>query len=161
MSNSNEHAETPQYLVLVGFVVACFGAAAIGGFFPPDDWYASLNPPCFAPPNWVFGPVWTVLYFMMAVSGWLVWKSNDKPGKRAALSLFGTQLTLNSIWSALFFGLHRPDLALIEIVILWASILATILLFRRHSATAALLLIPYLAWVSFASVLNYGFWSLN
>ncbi len=121
----------------------------------------SLNKPIYAPPNWVFGPVWTLLYLMMAVAGWLVWKSSVGTAKRRELTIFGIQLLLNAVWSALFFGLHRPDLALIEICTLWLAILATVLTFKRHSSTAAALLVPYLVWVSFAAILNYGFWSLN
>lgn len=149
-----------QFPALIGFVVLCFAAAGIGGFFPPDDWYASLNRPSYAPPNWVFGPVWTILYLMMAIAGWLVWKSTTA-GKALALTMFGVQLLLNSAWSAIFFGWHQPGWALLEICILWLAIATTILLFKRHSTSAAMLLLPYLAWVSFASVLNYGFWSLN
>ncbi len=150
-----------HWAALVGFIVLCFGASAIGAFFPPDEWYATLVRPGYAPPNWVFGPVWTVLYFTMAVSGWLVWTSRRGPSKAAALTAYAVQLFLNSIWSVLFFGMHRPDFALLDISLLWLAIVCTITLFRRHSTAAALLLLPYLAWVSFAALLNYGFWSLN
>lgn len=143
------------------FIVLCFSVAASGAFFPPDDWYAGLTRPAYAPPNWVFGPVWTVLYLMIAISGWLVWTSPVSPSKRTALIAFTLQLLLNAAWSAIFFGLHQPGWSLVEICLLWTAILTTILLFRRHSTTAAALLIPYLAWVSFATVLNFGFWSLN
>jgi len=146
---------------LVCFVVLCFSIAATGGFVPPDDWYASLTRPSYAPPNWVFGPVWTVLYLMIAVSGWLVWISPKSRYKRAAMTAFGVQLVLNAAWSALFFGLHQSGWALAEICGLWLAILTTIILFRRLSIPAARLLVPYFAWVSFAAVLNYGFWSLN
>jgi len=154
-------AGSAQYPALVFFIILCFAVAATGRFFPPDEWYASLNRPGYAPPNWVFGPVWTVLYLMMAVSGWLVWKSQGTVSKRAALSVFGSQLVLNAAWSAIFFGMHNPGWALVEICFLWLAISWTIVLFRPHSMPASLLLIPYLAWVSFAAVLNYGFWSLN
>jgi benzodiazapine receptor len=150
-----------KYPALVAFVVLCFAAATIGRFFPPDHWYASLNRPSYAPPNWVFGPVWTILYLMMAVSGWLVWKSHVSASKPRALTMFGVQLLLNAAWSAIFFGWHQPGWALLEMGLLWLALVATIVLFKRHSATAAMLLVPYLAWVSFAAVLNYGFWSLN
>lgn len=143
------------------FVVVCFLVSAIGAAFPPGDWYASLQRPSFAPPNWVFGPVWTLLYLMIATAGWMVWKKRSTGNIRPAMLLFGIQLGLNSLWSYLFFGLHRPDLALVEIAVLWVMILATILAFRPHSGTSAILLVPYLLWVSFAAVLNYGFWSLN
>lgn len=143
------------------FVVLCFLTASVGAAFPPGEWYASLNRPWYAPPNWLFGPVWTILYFMIATAGWLVWKTRRSGKIAGAMTLYGCQLILNSAWSCLFFGLQRPDIALVEIVILWLVIVATVVAFRRHSRRAALLLIPYLMWVSFASVLNYGFWSLN
>lgn len=146
---------------LVVFVVLCFLTASAGAAFPPGEWYAELNRPWYAPPNWLFGPVWTVLYFMIATAGWLVWKTRRSGSIVFAMTLYGVQLILNSAWTCLFFGLQRPDFALVEIAILWLVIVATIVVFRRHSRFAALLLIPYLLWVSFASVLNYGFWSLN
>lgn len=150
-----------EYSALAFFIMLCFAVAATGGLFPPDDWYASLTRPRYAPPNWVFGPVWTMLYLMMAVSGWMVWKSTERRSKRTALVAFGTQLILNAVWSAIFFGLHKPGWALVEICFLWLAILCTIVLSRPHSKTAAILLMPYLAWVNFAAVLNFGFWSLN
>ncbi len=150
-----------QYAALAFFVGLCFAAAATGGFFPPDDWYASLNRPAYAPPNWVFGPVWTVLYLMMAVAGWLVWTSDGTISRSLAFTAYGLQLLLNSAWTAIFFGLHNPGWALVEICFLWLAIVSTIVLFRHHSKTASLLLVPYLLWVSFAVVLNFGFWSLN
>lgn len=146
---------------LMAFLAACFCVAATSAFFPPDEWYQDLIRPSYAPPNWVFAPVWTVLYTMIGISGWLVWKSTRQGDKHSALSAFVVQLILNAAWSGLFFGWHRPDLALMEIVLLWAAIVTTILLFRRFSTVAAILLLPYLAWVSFATILNYGFWSLN
>lgn len=161
---NQEHTTGPgsgQYLALAVFVILCFAVAATGGLFPPGAWYRSLTRPAFAPPNWVFGPVWTVLYLMMAVSGWLVWRTPTGTARTRALFAFGVQLVLNGIWSALFFGWHRPGLALVEIIVLWLSILVTALLFRRLSVTAAMMLVPYLMWVSFAAVLNFGFWSLN
>jgi benzodiazapine receptor len=150
-----------HYGMLFVFIGLCFSAAGTGVFFPPDEWYATLTRPEFAPPNWVFGPVWTILYLMIAVSGWLVWKSAAFNVTRPALTVFAVQLVLNSAWTAIFFGWHRPGLALIEMCVLWLSIVATIMLFRRHSKIAANLLTPYLAWVSFAMLLNYGFWRLN
>lgn len=149
-----------QYAALIAFVLLYFAAAGIGGFFPPDDWYASLNRPSYAPPNWVFGPVWSVLYLLMAVAGWLVWKSKAA-GKAPALTMFGVQLLLNAAWSAIFFGWHQPGWALLEMSLLWLAIATTLALFKRRSVAAAVLLMPYLAWVSFAAVLNFGFWSMN
>ena len=147
--------------VLVGFVLLCFAAAASGSQFSPGEWYRGLQRPDLAPPNWVFGPVWTTLYLMMAVSGWLMWISSTGKARKICMTVFVLQLVLNAAWSALFFGLHRPDLAFFEIIVLWLAIVATIALFRRQSNVAAWLLLPYLAWVSFAAFLNYGFWTLN
>lgn len=160
-STTQSHSGKNHYVALAFFIVVCFAVAATGGLFPPDEWFASLNRPGFAPPNWLFGPVWTVLYLMIAVSGWMVWKSPAAVSKTAAFMAFVFQLLLNAAWSAIFFGLHNPGWALVEIGFLWLAILWTIVLFRRHSRTASMLLVPYLAWVSFAAVLNYGFWSLN
>jgi translocator protein len=121
----------------------------------------SLEKPAFNPPSWVFGPVWTVLYAMMAVAAWLVWREAGFGGATAALSLFFVQLALNLAWSGIFFGLRQPGWALVEIAVLWAAILATMILFFRHSTLAGWLLVPYLLWVSFASVLNAALWRLN
>jgi len=150
-----------RFASLVVFVLLCFSVAATGRFFPPDSWYASLARPTYAPPNWVFGPVWTVLYLLMAISGWLVWTERDSASKRLAMLAYSAQLLLNATWSAIFFGLHQPGWALFEICLLWAAILTTMLLFHHHSKIAAALFMPYLAWVSFATLLNYGFWSFN
>ncbi len=164
VSTENNKSITPnlrRFGSLMFFIVLCFAVAATGALFSPDDWYASLTRPGYAPPNWVFGPVWTVLYLMMGFSGWLVWQSPGPAARRLAMIAFGVQLLLNAAWSAIFFGLHQPGWALVEICMLWTAILTTILLFRRYSTVAAALLTPYLAWVSYATVLNYGFWSLN
>ena len=160
-SLSVDKSSGKQFGALCVFVVVCFSVAATGGLFPPDDWYRSLQRPVYAPPNWVFGPVWTMLYLMISVSGWLVWKCADHDSIRPALTAYAVQLLLNGAWTAIFFGWHRPGLALIEICALWFAILMTILLFKPKSTVAAILLLPYLMWVSFAAVLNYGFWSLN
>ncbi len=125
-------------------------------------WYQALNKPSFSPPNWVFGPVWTLLYFMMGVSLYLVWKEGLKNKKtKAALVFFAIQLILNFLWSVVFFGLRSPEAALIEILVLWFAILFTTLRFNKISKTAACLLIPYLVWVSFATVLNASIVMLN
>ena len=125
------------------------------------DWYAALIKPSWTPPNWVFGPVWTMLYAMMAVAAWLAWRAADSRGRMPVLSTYLAQLALNSGWSVLFFGLRLIGLALIEIVVLWLAIIVTIGAFRRYSATAALLLIPYALWVGYAITLNFGIWRLN
>jgi tryptophan-rich sensory protein len=125
-------------------------------------WYPTLVKPPFNPPSWIFGPVWTVLYVTMGVAAFLVWRRGlDAEGVRTALLAFAIQLGLNGLWSVLFFGMRSPGWALIEIVVLWLAILGTILLFRRVDPVAAMLLLPYLAWVSFAAVLNWSLWWLN
>jgi len=123
-------------------------------------WYGTLNKPSFNPPGWVFGPVWTILYLMMGISLYLVWMSNSKL-KNIALIVFAAQLVLNAIWSPLFFGLHSPLLAFIDIVLMWVAIIATIYFFYQVSRPAAYLLIPYLFWVSFAAFLNLSIYRLN
>lgn len=148
-------------LALAGWVMLCFAAAAMGGMFMPGEWYASLKKPSWNPPGWVFGPVWTALYAMMAVAAWLVWRRGGFAGQRRALTFFLVQLALNAAWTPLFFGLHWPGVAFGEIVLLWLAIAATIASFRPVSPIAAGLLVPYLAWVSFASVLNFALWRLN
>lgn len=143
---------------LAGWVLVSFAASASGAFFSPGEWYASLNKPSFNPPPWVFGPVWTALYAMMGVSAWLVWRCRDA---RRPLALWLLQLAFNAAWTPVFFGLHRMDIALVIIIAMWLAILATILAFRRHSRAAALLLVPYLLWVGFATALNAALWRLN
>ena len=148
-------------LALAGWLALAFCAAAVGGMFPPDEWYAMLRKPAWNPPGWIFGPVWSALYTMMAVAAWLIWKRGGFVAQRRPLTLFLVQLALNAAWTPLFFGLHRPGLAFAEIVMLWLAIAATLAAFRPVSRTAAWLLAPYLAWVSFASVLNFTLWRLN
>jgi tryptophan-rich sensory protein len=148
-------------LGLVGWLALCFSAAALGGFFMPGEWYAQLRKPSWNPPGWIFGPVWTVLYAMMAIAAWLVWRRGGFAVQRVPLGVFLLQLLLNALWSPLFFGLHNPGLAFAEILLLWLGLLATLLIFWRRSRGAGLLLVPYLAWVSFAAVLNFTLWRLN
>ncbi|WP_416900172.1 MAG: TspO/MBR family protein [Minwuia sp.] len=145
-------------LVFIGLNVL---AASSGALFRPGGWYRDLDKPAWRPPDWLFGPVWMVLYGMIAVSGWLVWQSAGWSGAPEAIAVYGVQLVLNALWSAVFFGMRRPDLALAEIVLLWLSIVATILLFQPFSQTAAWLLVPYLIWVSFAAVLNFSVYRRN
>ncbi len=147
-------------LSLVVWLVVCFGAALLGLRFPPGAWYAGLRKPSWNPPNWIFGPVWTLLYILMAVAAWLVWE-NGGAANTGALALFLVQLILNAVWTWLFFGLHRPGLAAAEIVLLWLAILATTLGFWTVQPLAGLLLVPYLLWVSFAAILNFTVWRLN
>ena len=126
------------------------------------DWYPTLTKPSFNPPAWVFGPAWTLLYIMMGVAAFLVWRKGlDADGVRIALTVFAVQLALNGLWSILFFGMRAPGLALAEIILLWIAIAITTVLFWRVTPTAGALLLPYLGWVSFATVLNASLWWLN
>ena len=143
------------WLVFAGL---CFVAALSGALFKPGAWHAALAKPSWHPPNWLFGPAWGVLYLMIATAGWMVWNA---AGWSTALAAWGAQLVLNAAWSWLFFGLRRPDLAFAEVLLLWLSIAACVVLFAPISTTAALLMLPYLAWVAFASALNFAMWRLN
>jgi len=146
---------------LLVFLAVSFAVAASGMLFRPGEWYAELTKPSWTPPSWLFGPVWTVLYLMIAIAGWLVWRSAAGARLVWPLALFGTQMAFNGLWSAFFFGLHRIDLALVDITLLWLSIAGTIVAFARLQTSAAVLLVPYLLWVSFAAVLNFSIWRLN
>jgi translocator protein len=151
-------------LALVGFFVASFSAAAIGGAATATSvgtWYRALNKPAWNPPDWIFGPVWTVLYVLMAVAAWRVWCRTDGHVRRHILVLFGTQLGLNALWSGLFFGLRQPGAALVDVLVLWSLLLGLQVRFARIDRVAGGLWAPYLAWVSFASVLNASVWWLN
>lgn len=158
---SSGRMKPASLLGLVVSLVAAFSAAWFGARFGPGDWYAGLAKPTWNPPNWIFGPVWTLLYTLMAVAAWRVWRKAGFKNAGPALALHAGQLLLNAAWSWLFFGLHRMDLAFAEILVLWAAILATALAFRRHDRVAAWLMAPYLAWVSFAAVLNFTLWRMN
>lgn len=145
------------WLGLLAAAAALGGLASIGA----PEFYRSLTRPEWAPPGWIFGPVWTVLYAMMAVSAWLVWRKGSSPHVRTALVLFMAQLTLNVLWSWLFFAWHLGMWSVVEVGILWCSIVATIFAFWRVHPLAAGLLLPYLAWVKFAAALNFTVWRLN
>jgi tryptophan-rich sensory protein len=145
-------------LALGGFMLACFVAASTGAFFRPGAWYAALSKPAWNPPNWLFAPAWTVLYVSVAIAGWLVWR---QVGFGSQIWVWVVSLLLNAAWSWLFFGLRRMDLAFFELVVFWISILAMIIVFFPVSATAGWLLVPYLAWVSFAGFLNWTLWRMN
>jgi benzodiazapine receptor len=140
--------------VLVWVVVALLAGAVGGLAAAPGAWYASLNKPAWNPPSWLFGPVWTTLYLMMGVAAAAAWEGRRTRSGRVGFLLFGLQLALNALWSWLFFHWHRPDLALADLAVLWAAILGTIIAFRRVRPVAGWLLVPYLAWVSFAGILN-------
>jgi benzodiazapine receptor len=146
---------------LLGFAAACFLAAAMSAFFPPGGWYERLAKPSWRPPNWLFAPAWTFLYICIAVAGWLVWQSAGFAGAAVPLAVYFVQLLLNALWTPIFFGLHRKGLAVFEIALLWLAIAATIVLFAPVDTLAAVLLLPYLAWVTFASALNFAVWRLN
>ena len=148
-------------IVLIGFVGTCFLAAMTGAMFRPGHWYEGLRKPAWRPPNWVFPPAWAFLYLTIAVSGWLVWRTSGFPGAAFPFAIYLVQLILNASWSPIFFGMHRPDLAFVEVVMLWLSIIATIAAFHRLNAAAAWLLLPYLTWVTFAAALNFAIWRLN
>ncbi len=149
------------WLALALWLAFTFGAAATGAFVSTDGWYATLAKPTWNPPNWVFGPVWTALYIMMAVAAWLVWRQGGWRRQRRALALYVAQWALNALWTPLFFGLRRPDLAFACIVLLLIAIALTMSAFRPARRLAALLLLPYAAWVGFATVLNFAIWRLN
>lgn len=150
-----------RWPVLLGWILLCFASAAPAALFPPGDWYLALNKPDWHPPTWVFGPVWSTLYLMMAVSAWLVWQQGGFARQLRPLTLFLVQLVLNAAWSPLFFGLKQPGIAFAEILLLWLAIAATIVSFHRVHRIAAWLLVPYIAWVSFAAFLNGVLWQLN
>jgi translocator protein len=146
-------------------IISCFavtGAFALFGSFEGSrQWYESLSRPSFTPPNWLFAPAWTVLYIMMGIAAGLVWLKGTGPWVTMALAAFAFQLLLNALWTPLFFGMRSPSLALVDIVLLWLAIIATIVIFWRISRPASLLLIPYILWVSFALLLNLRIWQLN
>lgn len=154
-----------DFFKLVVAILVAESAGIIGSFFTTSSvptWYAALAKPSFNPPSWIFGPVWTALFLLMGIAAFLVWKKGwEKKEVRIALGIFGGQLILNILWSVLFFGLHSPLAAFVEIIILWSAILWTILAFRKISRTAAWLLLPYILWVSFAAVLNFAIWNLS
>ena len=149
---------------LAAFVVLCFAIAAVGGYTTStslDTWYRTLAKPSFNPPDAIFGPVWTVLYLAMAIAGWRLWRDGAFRRDRRLVASYGLQLALNLCWSLLFFGARMIGAALIDVVLLLASIVVTILLAWRRDRGAAWLLVPYVAWVAFATALNVAIWRLN
>lgn len=149
---------------LAASVLFTVGIGSLGGIFTISEipgWYAGLQKPSFNPPNWVFGPVWSTLYLLMGISLYLVWKQQRSVVRNVAITLFLIQFVLNFCWSILFFNQHLIGAALLEIVLMWLFILLTIVWFARLSKTAAWLLVPYLCWVSFATVLTAAIWTLN
>ena len=150
-------------LGLVGWFIVSFAASAVGAVasIQAKSFYGQLVQPEWAPPSYVFGPVWTVLYALMAIAAWLVWRSGGFHTNRVAMSLFMVQLALNALWSWLFFAWQRGALAFVDIVLLWVLIVVTLVSFWRVRPLAGALLIPYLLWVTFAAALNYSLWQLN
>jgi translocator protein len=146
-------------------VISCLGIGFLSGQITKNaitDWYPMVKKPFFNPPNWVFAPVWTILYIMMGISVALIWNKLENNNQvKTALKYFAVQLLLNSLWSILFFGLHSPALAFIEILILLTMIFKTYLEFKKINRIASNLLIPYLCWVAFATILNGSIWFLN
>ena len=155
--------DAKPWLGLIVFLGICLGAGGLGSFFTASgvrDWYPRLRKPEGTPPNWVFGPVWTTLYVLMAVSVWLVWRDYGW-GARSALLIFFAQLALNVAWSGIFFGSRLIGVALLAIVLLWLAIAFNILVFYWLKPASAVLLVPYLLWVTYASYLNFGICHLN
>ena len=146
-------------------VIVCLAAGFIGSIFTNASiptWYAALKKPSFAPPNWVFAPVWTALFVLMGIAAYLVWRHGlNTPIVKTALIIFIVQLIFNMLWSLVFFALKSPLFGFVVIIILWFLILATIIYFSNVSKLAGILLVPYIAWVSFATILNFMLWRLN
>lgn len=156
------NAPSPKYrrwFALAAFLLITFSAPALSAIIEmPGAWYAGLKKPALNPPSWVFGPVWTLLYTLMAVAAWLVWQ---RRGFRRPLLLYFIQLTLNAVWTPVFFGMHALGPALVVIVLMWVVIVLTLLSFKRVNNAAGWLLVPYLGWVTFATYLNWSLWRLN
>jgi tryptophan-rich sensory protein len=153
-----------EFTALLVCISVCFVAAGVGSYFTVPaarSWYPGLAKPAWTPPSWLFGPVWTALYTLMGISLWLVWRERGVGGAVPAVALFGAQLTLNALWTVVFFGMRAPGAAFAEIVALLVSILATILAFAAISRVAAVLLVPYFVWSLYAAALNYAVWQLN
>lgn len=161
MSDSTRKRDTIGF---AAFLALCLAVSAVGSAVTSSSvgtWYQTLAKPAFNPPNWIFAPVWTALYFMMAVAGWRVWRRDGLRQARWALSLFVLQLALNLSWSILFFGLRSIGAALVEIIVLLLAILATTVVFWQRDRVAGMLFVPYAGWVAFAAVLNAALWRLN
>ena len=155
-----------QIFKFIFALTLCFAASGLGAMFVTDDsltnWYSQLQKPNIAPPNWVFGPIWTILYLLMGISVFLVWnKGLEYPKVKLAIGLFLIQLTLNALWTPIFFGFHLILLALIDIILLFIAILVTLLVFKTISFSASMLLLPYLIWVAYAAILNGAICYLN
>ncbi len=153
-----------RYGALVGFLAAAFATAAIGSlatFRGVETWYPGLSKPAWTPPSALFGPVWSALYIAMAVAAWRVWRKQSGRAAHAVLRTYAAQLVLNGLWSVLFFGMRRPDLAMVDIVALWLLLVVALVRFWPVDRVAGWLWLPYVAWVTFASMLNASIWMLN
>lgn len=163
MNQAPAVAISRQVAGLLGWLLLTFAGAAVGALASASAgaFYNALTRPSWAPPGWLFGPVWSVLYVLMAISAWLVWRARGVAGARSALALFIAQLAANALWTWLFFVWRQGSLAFAEVLLLWCMIAATVIAFWRISTLAAALLIPYLAWVTFACALTFSVWQLN
>ncbi len=161
---SLERTKRQEIAALAGFLVLCLAVSGLGGLATSSSvgtWYQGLEKPPFNPPDWIFAPVWTTLYVLMAIAGWRVWRLPGSSDRKHALVAFGIQLVLNLLWSFLFFGLRNIGLGLVEIAILLCAIIVTTILFWRLDRPAGVLFLPYVAWVAFASYLNAALWLIN
>lgn len=170
MTETTQQTNTPRtnhrtrVFALIAFMVLCLIISAFGGAVTAtsvNDWYAALNKPFFNPPDWLFAPVWTVIYFMIAFSGWRVWLKTGIANAKGPFGLYAAQLALNLAWSFMFFGAQSPILGLIDVVILLAVIIANMIAFWKIDRLAGILLVPYALWVAFATLLNAAIWHLN
>lgn len=170
MTETTKQTNTPRtnhrtrVFALIAFMVLCLIISAFGGAVTAtsvNDWYAALNKPFFNPPDWLFAPVWTVIYFMIAFSGWRVWLKTGIANAKGPFGLYAAQLALNLAWSFMFFGAQSPILGLIDVVILLAVIIANMIAFWKIDRLAGSLLVPYALWVAFATLLNAAIWHLN
>ncbi len=164
MYTENKLKKTTKYLPLVISIILAQGSGLIGSIFTASSvntWFETIYKPTWNPPSWIFGPVWTMLYLLMGIAAYIIWQKKDIVGTKMALSVYGIHLVFNSLWSILFFGLKNPQLAFFEIIFLLILIIITTMLFWKIDRRAGALMFPYIAWVSFATVLNYTIWQLN
>lgn len=153
--------ETSDLISIAVFAGANFVAACSGAFFKPDEWYDNLKKPSWQPPKWLFPVVWTPMYIIIAVAGWLVWRDAEPGAATLPLTIYGAHLFFNFLWSAIFFGMKRMDWALYEIIFLWGTLVGIIITFHPINTTASYLLLPYLVWATFAAYLNYVVLQMN
>jgi len=159
--HAKRHGGLASLIGLLFSLMLVAAIAAVGGQFSPDAWYQGIAKPSWTPPGGLFGPVWTFLYASMAVAAWLVWREHYTRIATSALGVYILQLILNAIWSWVFFGLHQIGVALADLIVLWIFIVTTTVMFWKVRPVAGILLFPYVAWVTFAGILNYAIWILN